>query len=117
MALQSTPPNSGDQANAYHEIYNTVNQMAHPVDRGNPVEGYTSGTFQSTTAGYSSNAAGDFPFGQVFSDPAPLAPTTANVMQWRGGCRRQLPTATGSHSDPLGEATAPTWANGTPTWP
>src|SRR5439155_965620 len=54
-------------------------------------------------------------FGQAFSDPATPGPTTANVMQWRGGCGRELLTATGSNSNPFGEATALTCANGTTT--
>src|SRR5213595_1740882 len=115
MALRGTTPRAGENAKAYPDTYNTVDQMVHPVDRGNQVEGYTSGTFQSTTAGYSSNAAGDFPFGQVFNDPATPGPTTANVMQWRGGCGRELLTSTGSNSNPFGEATALTCANGTTT--
>jgi len=115
MALRGTTPSAGENPKAYPDTSNTVDQMVHPVDRGNQVEGYTSGTFKSTTAGYSSNAAGDFPFGQVFSDPATPGPTTANVMQWRGGCGRELLTATASNSNPFGEATATTCANGTTT--
>src|SRR5206468_9906417 len=111
-ALRGATPSAGENPKAYPDTSNTVDQMVHPVDRGNQVEGYTSGTFKSTTAGYSSNAAGDFPFGQVFSDPATPGPTTANVMQWRGGCCRQLRTATASNNNPLCEGTATTLANG-----
>src|SRR6266851_6594287 len=114
-ALRGTTPPAGENAKAYPDTYNTVDQMVHPSDRGDQVEGYTSGTFQSTTTGYSSNAAGDFPSGQVFSDPATPAPTTANVMQWRGGCGRELLTSTASHGNPFGEATALTCGNGTTT--
>jgi len=115
LSLRGTTPPAGENAKAFPDTSNTVDQMVHPVDRGNQVEGYTSGTFQSTTAGYSSNAAGDFPFGQAFSDPATPGPTTANVMQWRGGCGRELLTSTASNSNPFGEATALTCANGTTT--
>src|SRR5213083_1476519 len=48
------------------DTYNTIDEMVHPVDRGNQAEGYTSGTFQSTAVGYATNAAGDFPSGQFF---------------------------------------------------
>src|SRR3989454_3651270 len=92
-ALRGATPSAGENPKAYPDTSNTVDEMVHPVDRGNQVEGYTSGTFKSTTAGYSSNAAGDFPFGQVFSDPPNPAPTAANVMLWRGGGgRRALST-------------------------
>src|SRR3989454_418806 len=114
-ALRGATPSAGENPKAYPDTSNTVDQMVHPVDRGTQVEGSPSGPFKSTTAGYSSNAAGDFPFGQVFSDPATPGPTTANVMQWRGGCGRELLTATASNSTPSGEATATTCANGTTT--
>src|SRR5437667_9144692 len=115
VALRGTTPSAGENPKAFPDTSNTVDQMVHPVDRGNQVEGYSSGTFKSTTAGYSSNAAGDFPFGQVFSDPATPGPTTANVAQWRGGCGRELLSSTASNGNPFGEATALTCANGTTT--
>src|SRR5206468_12447577 len=112
LSLRGTTPPAGENAKAYPDTSNTVDEMVHPVDRGNQVEGYTSGTFKSTAVGYSSNAAGDFPFGQAFSDPATPGPTAANVMQWRGGCGRELLTSTGSNSNPFREAPALTWAHG-----
>src|SRR5438876_5170908 len=111
LSLRGTTPPAGENAKAFPDTSNTVDQMVHPVDRGNQVEGYTSGTFQSTTAGYSSNAAGDFPFGQAFSDPATPGPTTANVMQSRGGWRRQLHTSAAPPRRPFGEAPALTCAH------
>src|SRR5438552_4423338 len=104
MALRGTTPSAGENPKAYPDTSNTVDQMVHPVDRGNQVEGYTSGTFKSTPAGHSSNAAGDFPFGQVFNDPATPAPTTANVMQWRGRSGRARETVTAAGGVPRGEA-------------
>src|SRR5438128_10993133 len=115
LSLRGATPSAGENPKAFPDTYNTVDEMVHPVDRGNQVEGYSSGTFKSTTAGYSSNAAGDFPFGQVFGDPATPGPTAANVAQWRGGCGRELLTATASNSNPFGEATAPACAHRTTT--
>src|SRR5205823_14052761 len=102
MALRGTTPSAGENAKAYPDTYNTVDEMVHPVDRGNQAEGYTSGTFKSTTQGYSTSAAGDFPSGQRFSDPASPAPTNANLALWRGGCGRELLTSLGSKSHPSG---------------
>src|SRR5213592_3620661 len=46
---------------------NAVDQMVHPVDRGNQVEGYTSSTWTSTAQGYPApDTAGDYPSGQQF---------------------------------------------------
>jgi hypothetical protein len=78
------------------DTVNTIDEMVHPVDRGNVPEGYTSGTWMSTAFGYPSNAAGDYPSGQSFNDPTPPGPTTANVAAWRGGCGREPLTATAS---------------------
>jgi hypothetical protein len=78
------------------DTVNTIDQMVHPVDRGNVPEGYTAGTWMSTTQGYATNAAGDYPSGQAFNDPTPPAPTTANVAAWKGGCGREPLTATAS---------------------
>jgi len=44
MALRGTTPSAGENAKAYPDTYNTVDEMVHPVDRGNQVEGYSSGT-------------------------------------------------------------------------
>src|SRR5438093_236984 len=114
-AIRSGTAPAGENPNAYPDTYNTVDEMVHPVDRGNQAEGYTSGTFKSTTQGYSTSAAGDFPSGQRFSDPASPAPTNANLALWRGGCGRELLTSMGSKSDPFGEAMSLTCANGTTT--
>ncbi len=46
MALRGTTPSAGENAKAYPDTYNTVDEMVHPVDRGNQVEGYSSDTFQ-----------------------------------------------------------------------
>jgi hypothetical protein len=73
---------------------NPVDQMVHPVDRGNQVEGYTSGTWMSTAQGYASNADGDYPSGQQFVDPSPPSPTL--YASWKGGCGREPLTATAS---------------------
>jgi hypothetical protein len=78
---------------------NTVDQMVHPVDRGNQVEGYT-------TAGT------DYPLTQQFVDPSPPGITAAQVAAWKGGCGRQPLTATASKGDPFGEATGLSCANG-----
>src|SRR6266704_1134830 len=114
-AIRSGTAPAGENPNAYPDTYNTVDEMVHPVDRGNQVEGCTSGTFKSTTQGYSTNAAGDLPSGQRFSDPASPAPTNANLALWRGGCGREPLTITASKGDPFGEATSLTCANGTTT--
>src|SRR5437773_6671566 len=111
-AIRSGTAPVGENPNAYPDTYNTIDEMVHPVDRGNQAEGYTSGTFKSTTQGYSTNAAGDFPSGQLFSDPASPAPTNANLALWRGGCGREPLTFTASKSDPFGEATGGTCAHG-----
>jgi uncharacterized repeat protein (TIGR01451 family) len=86
---------SGDTANVR-------DQMVHPVDRGNQVEGYTA-------------AGTDYPAGQQFADPAAAAPPTATqVAAWKGGCGREPLTATASKgSNP--ERTGLTCANGTTT--
>jgi uncharacterized repeat protein (TIGR01451 family) len=66
------------------DTVNQVDEMVHPVDRGNQVEGYT-------VAGV------DYPAGQAFADPAPAAPpTAAQVAAWKGGCGREPLTATAS---------------------
>jgi len=79
---------------------NQVDQMVHPVDRGNVPEGYT--------------ASGvDFPAAQVFVDPAPsAAPSAAQVAAWRGGCGRQPLGATASKGNHP-ERTGKTCADGT----
>jgi hypothetical protein len=68
---------------------NVVDEMVHPVDRGNVPEGYTAGTWKSTTQGYTSNAAGDYPSGQAFTDPSPPGITNTQVAAWKGGCGRE----------------------------
>jgi hypothetical protein len=73
---------------------NAVDQMVHPVDLGNVPEGYTAGTWQSTTQGYTSNAAGDYPSGQKFADPSSNKPS--DYLQWKGGCGREPLSATAS---------------------
>jgi hypothetical protein len=73
---------------------NPVDQMVHPVDRGNRVEGYTSGTWTSTAQGYTTNTPGDFPQGQAFVDPSP--PNPNSFASWKGGCGREPLTATAS---------------------
>jgi hypothetical protein len=73
---------------------NPVDQMVHPVDRGNQVEGYTSGTWTSTAQGYTTNTAGDYPQGQAFADPSPPSPNS--YASWKGGCGREPLTATAS---------------------
>src|SRR6266511_4133751 len=58
------------------DAVNQVDQMVHPSDRGNVVEGYTV-------------AGTDYPAGQAFVDPAPGAPpSAASLAAWRGGCGR-----------------------------
>jgi uncharacterized repeat protein (TIGR01451 family) len=76
------------------DAVNTVDPMVHPVDRGNQVEGYTAGTWMSTAQGYPVNAAGDFPSGQLFVDPASNNPN--DFATWKGGCGREPLTATAS---------------------
>jgi hypothetical protein len=73
---------------------NPVDKMVHPVDRGNRVEGYTAGTWTSTTQGYTTNTAGDWPQGQDFQDPSPPDPNA--FANWKGGCGREPLTATAS---------------------
>jgi hypothetical protein len=91
---------------------NPVDRMVHPVDRGNQVEGYTSGTWTSTTQGYATNTAGDYPQGQAFADPSPPGITNTQVAAWKGGCGREPLTATASKgSNP--ERTGKTCADGT----
>src|SRR5881396_2872325 len=75
-AIRSGTAPVGENPNAYPDTYNTVDEMVHPVDRGNQAEGYTSGTFKSTTQGYSTSAAGDFPSGHPFGEAMSL--TCAN---------------------------------------
>jgi hypothetical protein len=84
------------------DTLNKVDQMVHPADRGNVVEGYTV-------------AGTDYPTGQQFADPVPSAsPTAAQVAAWKGGCGRELLTATASKgSDP--ERSQKTCADGTTT--
>jgi hypothetical protein len=84
------------------DAVNTIDQMVHPVDRGNQVEGYTA-------------AGTDYPVGQQFVDPSPPGITAAQVAAWKGGCGRQPLTATASKGNPFGEATGLTCANGTLT--
>jgi uncharacterized repeat protein (TIGR01451 family) len=81
---------------------NKVDQMVHPVDRGNQVEGYTV-------------AGTDYPAGQQFVDPpASAAPTAAQVAAWKGGCGREPLTATASKGTNA-ERTGKTCADGTVT--
>jgi uncharacterized repeat protein (TIGR01451 family) len=62
---------------------NLLDQMVHPADRGNQVEGYTvSGT--------------DYPAGQQFVDPSPPGITALQQNLWRGGCGRLPLNATAS---------------------
>jgi len=94
---------------------NLVDRMVHPVDRGNQVEGYTSGTWTSTTQGYTTNTAGDWPQGQQFADPSPPGVTTTQATAWKGGCGREPLAATASKASP-GPGMEPTGlscANGT----
>jgi uncharacterized repeat protein (TIGR01451 family) len=79
---------------------NQVDQMVHPADRGNQVEGYTV-------------AGTDYPAGQQFVDPPPSAsPTAAQAAAWRAGCGREPLTATASKGT-NSERTGKTCANGT----
>jgi hypothetical protein len=84
------------------DTLNTIDRMAHPVDRGNQVEGYTvSGT--------------DYPTGQQYVDPSPPDPN--KYLSWKGGCGREPLTATASKNapggGPNGEATGKSCADGT----
>jgi hypothetical protein len=68
---------------------NPIDQMVHPVDRGNVTEGYVS------------TLAGDYPSGQQFVDPSPPqanagAITSTEVNAWKGGCGRQPLSAVAS---------------------
>jgi hypothetical protein len=72
---------------------NPVDQMVHPVDRGNVPQGFTSGTWMSTSQGYATNANGDYPSGQTFVDPASNNPN--DFATWKGGCGREPLTSTG----------------------
>jgi hypothetical protein len=72
---------------------NVVDQMVHPVDRGNVPQGYTAGTWTSTTQGYTTNTAGDYPQGQEFVDPSP--PNPNSYTSWKGGCGREPLSSTG----------------------
>jgi uncharacterized repeat protein (TIGR01451 family) len=79
------------------DTVNQVDQMVHPADRGNQVEGYTAtGT--------------DYPAGQQFVDPPPSAsPTAAQVAAWKAGCGREPLTATaskGANAERTGKACA-----------
>jgi hypothetical protein len=76
---------------------NSVDQMVHPVDLGNQVEGYSSGTWTSTVQGYTTNTDGDYPSSQQFVDPSPSGITNTQVAAWKGGCGREPLTATASN--------------------
>jgi len=72
------------------DTVNKVDQMVHPVDRGNVPEGYTT-------------AGADYPTGQAIVDPSP--PNPASFATWKGGCGRTPLTATaskGSHPERTG---------------
>ena len=70
---------------------NTQDQVVHPADPGNVPQGYTNGTWTSTSQGYTTNAAGDFPQGQAFTDVA----SPSAFANWRGGCGREPISSTG----------------------
>jgi hypothetical protein len=84
---------------------NPVDEMVHPVDLGNQVEGYTTGGV-------------DYPSGQLFNDPSGLTSSSSKAEQeairkaWKGGCGREPLTATASKNvkggGPKGEATGET---------
>jgi hypothetical protein len=79
-------------------------QMVHPVDRGNQVEGYK----VETT---------DYPTGQKFVDPGDNQnPNPNRYLEWRGGCGREKLTDTASKEQPGGgfnnEATGLSCATG-----
>ena len=81
---------------------NVQDQMVHPVDVGNVPEGYTAGTWKSTTQGYSTNFPGDYPSGQIVADPSP---NPNNYASWKGGCGREplsSTTQTGTGTNPCG---------------
>jgi uncharacterized repeat protein (TIGR01451 family) len=79
---------------------NLQDQMVHPVDRGNQVEGYTV-------------AGTDYPAGQSFFDPP--TPDVTATGTWRGGCGRIPLTDTASNNapggGPNGEATGTACGN------
>jgi uncharacterized repeat protein (TIGR01451 family) len=82
------------------DAVNQVDEMVHPADRGNQVEGYTT-------------AGADYPAGQLFADPpASASPTAAQVAAWKGGCGREPLTATASKGGNP-ERTGKTCADGT----
>jgi uncharacterized repeat protein (TIGR01451 family) len=85
---------------------NQIDQMVHPSDRGNQVEGYTANGI-------------DYPNGQQFVDPSPPGLTAAQLAAWRSGCGRIPTAATASKNapggGPNGEATGLSCANGTIT--
>jgi uncharacterized repeat protein (TIGR01451 family) len=84
------------------DAVNQVDRMVHPADRGNQVEGYTV-------------AGTDYPAGQQFLDPLPVAaPGAAQVAAWKGGCGREPLTATASKGTHP-ERTGKTCADGTAT--
>jgi hypothetical protein len=72
---------------------NAPDQMVHPVDVGDLPQGYTTGTWTSSTAGYTTNTAGDYPQGQQFNDPSPANPSS--YASWKGGCGREPLSSTG----------------------
>jgi len=81
------------------DTYNSLDLMVHPADRGNQTEGYTGGTYKNTADGYTANAAGGYPSGQQFFDPAPSstgAATSGDQTAWKAGCGREPLTATDS---------------------
>ena len=78
---------------------NPVDQMVHPVDRGNIPEGYVLPVGPSVFG---------FPSGQAFSNPTPSDISSAT---WRGGCGRLPLTDTASHPG-NDEASGQTCANG-----
>jgi uncharacterized repeat protein (TIGR01451 family) len=83
------------------DAVNQIDELVHPSDRGNVVEGYTV-------------AGTDYPLTQKFVDPgAGAPPTAAQTAAWKGGCGREPMTATASKgTNP--ERTGLSCANGTP---
>jgi len=78
------------------DAVNKVDQMVHPVDRGNQPEGYTV-------------AGTDYPGSQQFADPSTPGITAAQVAAWKGGCGRLPLTATaskGSNAERTGQTCA-----------
>jgi hypothetical protein len=75
--------------------------MVHPVDRGNQVEGYASGTWKSTAQGYPTNATGDYPSGQAFVDPASNVPN--DFASWKGRLRPRAARRSGAARREPGE--------------